>query len=78
MEERLEAVFGEFGREQGPLGTSAWCKLITPQGEVIAFSVGDDHDDALRAAAEFAGFHVVGLDSSAYDSIHTVGVRSEA
>ena len=50
---------GEFGREQGPLGTSAWCILRDPQGEIVSYSVGDDEQDALNDAAEMAGVLVV-------------------
>lgn len=55
MIERLELETGTFGQEQGPLGTSAWAKLVSPQGEVVAYAVGADEDDAVREAASFYG-----------------------
>ena len=56
----FEAETKYVGREKGPLGTSAWAKLVNKTtGEVVAFSVGDDEFDALESAAEFAGFLII-------------------
>ena len=73
MVERLGLETGTFGEEQGPLGTSAWAKLISPQGEVLAYAVGADEDDAAREAASFYGVIMIvsgdPLDSKQGDPI---------
>jgi len=59
MVEKYEVESGSFERERGPLGTSAWALFRNPQGEVIAYAVGDDEEDALKEAAHYAGYLVV-------------------
>lgn len=54
-----QIITGDFGApEAGPLGTSAWAKLVDPDGNVVSYAVGYD-EDAVKEAAGLAGLLVV-------------------
>ena len=55
-----QIITGDFGApEAGPLGTSAWAKLVDPDGNVVSYAVGYDEEDAVKEAAGLAGLLVV-------------------